>query len=41
VVLGKESTGKTSIIERYINNSFNDVNAPTLGAAFNQKIVQL
>tara|TARA_B110000211_G_C14081193_1_gene554586 strand:- start:656 stop:1261 length:606 start_codon:yes stop_codon:yes gene_type:complete len=35
VLLGNENVGKSSLMERYINNSFSTQNAATVGCAFN------
>jgi GTPase SAR1 family protein len=34
IVLGDQSTGKTSIINRFINNQFTDGTGPTIGIDF-------
>ncbi|OXU27280.1 hypothetical protein TSAR_000348 [Trichomalopsis sarcophagae] len=34
VLLGSQGVGKTSLINRYINNAFNHQNNPTIGASF-------
>ncbi|XP_058803773.1 ras-related protein Rab-31 [Phymastichus coffea] len=34
VLLGSQGVGKTSIINRYINKAFNNLNNPTIGASF-------
>ena len=40
VMLGAASTGKTSIVNRYISNQFSDSNESTIGAAFASKIIK-
>jgi len=37
VILGDKSTGKTCIINRFISDTFNDQEKPTLGADFSGK----
>ena len=37
VMLGEAAVGKTSIINRYINNSFNPENMSTSGASYASK----
>lgn len=34
VLLGESGVGKSSIMERFINNEFHEDGQPTLGAAF-------
>ena len=34
VLLGDTAVGKTSIVERFVNNKFSEFNSPTIGAAF-------
>jgi GTPase SAR1 family protein len=39
VLLGQAGVGKTSIISRYIKNSFSSNEGPTTGASFGSKIM--
>ena len=41
VLIGESGVGKTSIIQRYINNTFNAVLAATPGASFTTKTIYL
>ena len=34
VFIGNTGTGKSSIIERYINNNFDPIHTPTIGVEF-------
>ena len=38
-LIGNSNTGKTCIVERYVNGQFKEKGANTLSAAFNQKIL--
>lgn len=40
VILGESGVGKTSIISRYITNTFNEIEQSTLGASFLSKIMK-
>ena len=37
VLLGDESVGKTSLVNRYVNDRFHEYNETTIGASFNAK----
>ncbi|OMJ73674.1 hypothetical protein SteCoe_27581 [Stentor coeruleus] len=39
VLLGDANSGKTSIVQRYINKSYNDHSSPTIGSTYLTKIV--
>lgn len=39
VLLGNANVGKSSIIQRYISNTFSDYSNPTLGATFLSKVI--
>ena len=38
-LLGDANTGKSSIIQRFISNSFQDHSDPTIGATFLSKVL--
>lgn len=40
VIIGHFSVGKTSIIQKFVTNKFNDNEEPTIGAAFLTKTIQ-
>ena len=39
VIIGDSTTGKTSIVSRYVKNKFNDNTRPTIGVEFFNKDV--
>ena len=39
VIIGDTTTGKTSIVHRYVKNKFNDTSRPTIGVEFFNKDV--
>ena len=39
VIIGDTTTGKTSIVHRYVKNKFNDNSRPTIGVEFFNKDV--
>jgi small GTP-binding protein len=41
VLIGDYGVGKSSIASRYINNTYNDKNTPTLGVDFYTKVIHL
>ena len=41
VLLGDKSVGKTSIVKRYCENSWNPYQDATIGAAFFSKIIEI
>ena len=40
VLVGESGVGKTSIINRYINNDFNENEQATLGPIYKNKVIQ-
>jgi len=41
ITIGDLSTGKTSIIHRYLNNAFNETSRPTIAPDFSFKVVKI
>ena len=41
VIIGDTTTGKTSIVHRYVKNKFNENSRPTIGVEFFNKDVYL
>jgi len=41
VFIGDQSVGKTSIINRYVNDEYNMTNQPTVGIDFVSKTIQM
>lgn len=40
VMLGEASVGKTSLVQRYVNNTFNEASDSTIGASYRSKRVE-
>jgi len=41
VVVGDTSTGKTNLIQRYVNNKFSESSLPTIGVEFHSKNIKI
>ena len=39
MLIGEKAVGKTSIVRRFIENSFTTMTESTIGASFSQKVV--
>ena len=40
ILIGNVSTGKTSIMDRFVNNMFNEKCRATIGPSFSHKIIK-
>ena len=41
VILGNARVGKSSILQRYVSNSFQEHSTPTLGAAYHSRVLEI